>query len=97
MRHGSELRFRPHTKTHKLRLLAQMQLEAGAIGLTVAKGSEAEAITDAGQDVLLAYPPVGVERAARFAERARDRTMRAGVDSLAAIEATSAAANPRSG
>jgi len=86
------VKIRPHTKTHKLRRLAQMQLDTGAIGLTVAKGSEAEAISDPGQDVLLAYPPVGAQRAERFAALARDRTMRAGIDSLTAIEATSAAA-----
>ena len=32
---GVELR--PHTKTHKIREIAQMQLDAGAIGITVAK------------------------------------------------------------
>jgi D-serine deaminase-like pyridoxal phosphate-dependent protein len=86
------VKVRPHTKTHKLRQLARMQLEAGAIGLTVAKGGEAEVLSDPGQDVLLAYPPVGVERAERFAALARDRTMRAAIDSLTAIEVTSAAA-----
>ena len=49
-------------------------------------------MSDPGQDVLLAYPPVGVERAERFAALARDRTMRAAIDSLTAIEVTSAAA-----
>ena len=70
------VKIRPHTKTHKLRSLAQMQLDAGAIGLTVAKGSEAEVLSDPGHDVLLAYPPVGEQRAERFAALARDRTMR---------------------
>lgn len=84
--------IRPHTKTHKLRKLAELQLDAGAIGLTVAKVSEAEAISDSGQDVFLAYPPIGEQRADRLAALGRDRTMRAAVDSLAAIEATSAAA-----
>jgi D-serine deaminase-like pyridoxal phosphate-dependent protein len=86
------IKIRPHTKTHKLRELARMQLDAGAAGLTVAKGSEAEAISEPGQDILLAYPPVGERRAERFAVLARDRTMRAAVDSSIAIEVTSAAA-----
>jgi D-serine deaminase-like pyridoxal phosphate-dependent protein len=86
------VKVRPHTKTHKLRDLARMQLEAGAIGITVAKVSEAEVISGPEEDVLLAYPPVGVERAERLASLARDRTMRAGIDSLTAIEAASAAA-----
>jgi D-serine deaminase-like pyridoxal phosphate-dependent protein len=88
--HG--IAVRPHAKTHKSREIAQLQLAAGAIGLTVAKVSEAEALTDPGQDVLLAYPPVGIERATRLARLARDRTVRAAVDSVAAIEQVSVAA-----
>src|SRR4051812_20633856 len=75
------IKLRPHTKTHKLRELARLQLEAGAIGLTVAKVGEAEVISDPGQDVLMAYPPVGEQRAERLAVLARDRTVRAAVDS----------------
>ena len=86
------IKIRPHTKTHKLRRLAQMQLNAGAIGLAVAKVSEAEVLSDPGQDVLLAYPPVGEQRAERLAALARDRTMRAAIDSSVAIEVVSAAA-----
>ncbi len=86
------IKVRPHTKTHKLRHLAHMQLRAGAIGLTAAKVSEAEVISDPGQDVLLAYPPVGRFRAERLAALARDRTVRAAVDSLTAIEMMSAVA-----
>jgi len=37
--HG--LRLRPHTKTHKSIRLAKRQLQSGAVGLTVAKVSEA--------------------------------------------------------
>ena len=69
-----------------------MQLEAGAIGVTVAKIGEAEVISAANTDILVAYPPVGHSRAARLATLARDRTIRAAVDSIAAIEEMSAAA-----
>jgi D-serine deaminase-like pyridoxal phosphate-dependent protein len=86
------LNVRPHTKTHKMRALAEMQLEAGATGITVAKVSEAEVISKPGLDVLVAYPPIGKSRAARLATLARDRTIRAAVDSLAAIEEMSSAA-----
>jgi D-serine deaminase-like pyridoxal phosphate-dependent protein len=85
--------IRPHTKTHKSREIAELQLAAGAIGLTVAKVSEAEAITRPGDDVLLAYPPVGVQRADRLAQLAHDRTVRAAIDSLTAIEQASSAAH----
>ena len=46
--------LRPHTKTHKIPEIARMQLEAGAIGITVAKVGEAEVLP--GDDVLIAYP-----------------------------------------
>ena len=72
--------------------LARVQLESGAVGLAVAKVGEAEVISDAGQDVLLAYPPIGPSRAARFANLAHDRTMRAAVDSFLAVEEVAAAA-----
>jgi D-serine deaminase-like pyridoxal phosphate-dependent protein len=88
--HG--IKVRPHTKTHKMCALAEMQLEAGANGVTVAKVSEAEVISAANADVLVAYPPIGQLRAGRLATLARDRTVRAAVDSKAAIEAMSAAA-----
>src|SRR5262245_17138525 len=86
------IKIRPHTKTHKSRYLAALQLDAGACGITCAKVSEVERISDAGQDVLLAYPPVGAHRAERLAALARDRTVRAAVDSLTAVTAASDAA-----
>ena len=49
---GVELR--PHVKTHKIPEIARMQLDAGAIGITVAKVGEAEVLP--GDDVLIAYP-----------------------------------------
>jgi D-serine deaminase-like pyridoxal phosphate-dependent protein len=86
------IHIRPHTKTHKMRSLAQMQIDAGAIGLTAAKASEAEVISSPLQDVFVAYPPIGGTRAARLAALARDRTVRASVDSLIAIREMSEAA-----
>jgi D-serine deaminase-like pyridoxal phosphate-dependent protein len=90
---GVGIKVRPHTKTHKLRRLAVMQLEAGANGLAVAKVGEAETISGPDEDVLLAYPPVGIARAERLAELARTRTVRAAVDTLTAVELASAAAH----
>ena len=86
------INIRPHTKTHKSRFLSRLQTEAGAIGITIAKVSEAEQLSEPNQDVLLAYPPVGVSRADRLAALARDRTVRAAVDSLAAVKTASEAA-----
>jgi D-serine deaminase-like pyridoxal phosphate-dependent protein len=66
---------RPHTKTHKLPEIARIQLEAGAVGVQVAKLGEAEVMADAGiEDILVGYPIVGERKLARLgdlAERAR--------------------------
>src|SRR5436305_1542000 len=45
-KHG--IAFRPHIKTHKMPPIAQLQIEAGAVGLTCAKLGETEVIADAG-------------------------------------------------
>jgi D-serine deaminase-like pyridoxal phosphate-dependent protein len=55
--HG--LGWRPHVKTHKSPVLARMQIEAGAVGLTVATPREAEVMAPVCDDLLLAHPPVG--------------------------------------
>jgi len=55
--------LRPHIKTHKIPELAKMQLDAGAVGITCAKLSEAEVMADAGiKDIFLAYPLVEKEK-----------------------------------
>ncbi len=50
--------LRPHVKTHKCSALAKMQIEAGAIGVCVAKVSEAEVLVKAGIDRILITGPV---------------------------------------
>jgi len=55
-RAGKDLR--PHAKTHKCSALARRQIEAGAIGVCVAKVSEAEALVKAGIDNILITGPV---------------------------------------
>lgn len=48
---------RPHIKTHKSIEIANRQMKAGAIGLTVTKVGEAEVLVEAGiKDILIAYP-----------------------------------------
>ena len=74
---GVELR--PHVKTHKIREIAQMQLDAGAIGITVAKVGEAEVLP--GDDVLVAYPLVKA-KLPRLRELARTRLEKVAVDSV---------------
>ena len=74
---GVELR--PHVKTHKIPEIAQMQLDAGAIGITVAKLGEAEVLP--GEDVLVAYPLMK-EKVPRLRELAKTRRVKVAVDSV---------------
>ncbi|NWQ41442.1 D-TA family PLP-dependent enzyme [Bacillus sp. EB106-08-02-XG196] len=49
--------YRPHIKTHKSVKIAQLQVAAGAVGITTAKISEAEVMAAGGiKDILIAYP-----------------------------------------
>jgi len=59
--------MRPHIKSHKTPIIAQMQMKAGAIGITCAKIGEAEAMAAAGiEDIMIAYPIVGPDKVERF-------------------------------
>src|SRR4029078_8951735 len=72
--------LRPHTKTHKIPEIAQMQLDAGAIGITVAKIGEAEVLP--GDDVLVAYP-LGTAKLPRMKELTKTRRrVKVAVDSV---------------
>lgn len=88
--HG--LKLRPHTKTHKSTLLAKMQLDQGAGGLTVAKPGEAKVMAEVGDDILMAYPAVDPARCAELAELAKTKTIRVGIDSTYAADQLNAAA-----
>jgi len=75
--------LRPHAKTHKCPEIARLQLEAGAVGLTVATIGEAEVFAEHGvEDLFIAYPLWLTEDAVR---RLRDLSGRVdlaiGVDS----------------
>jgi D-serine deaminase-like pyridoxal phosphate-dependent protein len=81
------LGLRPHAKTHKIREIARRQLDAGAVGLTVATIGEAEVFAAAGcDDLFVAYPlwpsGSGARRLAAVAERAR---VAVGVDSVEGV------------
>jgi D-serine deaminase-like pyridoxal phosphate-dependent protein len=82
---GFGVGLRPHTKTHKIPEIARMQLDAGAIGITVAKLGEAEVLP--GDDVLVAYPVVGSAKAERLRRLAERRRMTVVVDSIEAARA----------
>src|SRR5713101_6699324 len=61
--------WRPHSKAHKTPEIAQMQIIAGAIGVTCAKLSEAEVMAAAGiRDILIANQIVGPIKIARLVQ-----------------------------
>mgnify|MGYP002381831360 CR=1 FL=1 len=88
-----QLRLRPHTKTHKSSVIARMQLELGAAGLTVAKVGEAEVMLRAEPaDLLVAYPVIGERKLRRLLEVARHAQVTVALDSLEAAQGLSDAA-----
>lgn len=72
---GGVDRLRPHCKTHKMREIARMQLDAGVARHKCATIAEAEMLALAGaKDILLAYNPVGpnIRRIVRFLQKFPD-------------------------
>ena len=64
---AAEVANRPHIKTHKSPMLAQMQVAAGAKGVTCQKIGEAEVMADGGiDDILISYNLLGEEKMARL-------------------------------
>ena len=68
----SGVTLRPHTKTHKMPVLAKLQVAAGAKGIAVAKVGEAEVMAANGlTDIFIANEPVGeikLQRLKKLAE-----------------------------
>ena len=84
--------LRPHTKAHKTPEVARMQLDRGAVGLTVAKVGEAEVMAAAGlDDILIAYPIFGRDRSIGW-PLARDRNVLVSLDNEGTAEGLSRAA-----
>lgn len=82
--HGISLR--PHTKTHKSKLLAQKQLDTGAVGLTVVKPGEARVMADLDAEMLIAYPSVTRAFLDAIREGLAESRVTIALDSLEAIE-----------
>lgn len=78
---GSGKQWRPHAKAFKSPAIAQALIRAGAIGVTVAKVSEAEVMAAGGiSDILIAHLVVGRSKAARLAALQRQAHVKATVD-----------------
>ena len=87
------VKLRPHGKTHKCVEIARRQIEAGAVGLTLAKIGEAEVMAQAGVgDLFLAYEVIGAPKLPRLIALARQVRVRVGVDSAEGAEPLARAA-----
>jgi len=77
--------LRPHVKTHKCLEIARLQLDAGAVGITVATVGEAETFVRAGfDDVFIAFPLwLDDLRAGRLRDLTAEATVTIGIDSPA--------------
>ena len=89
--HG--LANRPHIKTHKIPAIAQMQVDAGAVGITCQKIGEAEVMAAAGlRDIFLPYNILGEAKLNRLMQLARRITLSVTVDSAVVARGLSGAA-----
>jgi len=84
---------RPHIKTHKIPEIAQMQMDAGAIGITCQKVSEAEVMADAGfTDIFIPYNIIGDSKLNRLIALAKKATVSVTADSVFVIRGLASAA-----
>jgi D-serine deaminase-like pyridoxal phosphate-dependent protein len=79
---------RPHIKTHKSPVIAKMQVEAGAKGITCQKIGEAEVMAAAGlDDILISYNLLGEEKMARLGRLLADgKTVTVAADNPTVID-----------
>lgn len=88
-----EIANRPHVKTHKIPAIAQLQMAAGAVGITCQKVSEAEVMADAGfTDIFIPYNIVGGRKLGRLMTLAARITVSVTADSAVVIRGLSNAA-----
>ncbi|HEV2300697.1 MAG TPA: DSD1 family PLP-dependent enzyme [Stellaceae bacterium] len=84
---GSEVRLRPHAKTHKCPVIAQKQVALGAVGVCVQKVGEAEAMVYGGvQDVFVTNEIVGMPKLRRLAALAHNARIGVCVDDEGQVE-----------
>lgn len=86
--------LRPHAKTHKLPIIAHWQMRAGAVGIAVAKVSEAEVMAASGvQSIFIANQIVTPSKIRRLVALARWISVSIGVDSREGAEMLSRCAS----
>jgi 3-hydroxy-D-aspartate aldolase len=90
---GSQVRLRPHAKTHKCPVIALKQMELGAIGVCVQKVGEAEAMVYGGvKNVLVTNEIVGHQKLRRLAALAHSAEIGVCADDRGQVEALDEAA-----
>ncbi len=92
-----EVQLRPHAKIHHATpQIAWKQMQAGAIGMTCAKLTEAEALCAAGiRDILIANQIVGKRKIERLVNLAAQCDVKVAVDSLENAQTIALAASQR--
>ena len=85
------LNLRPHIKTHKIPMFAKMQIEAGAVGITCQKISEAESMITSGgiDDVLITYNILGETKLKRLLALSQKVRLSVVADNLQCIQGLS--------
>ncbi len=83
---------RPHIKTHKIPEIARLQMDAGAVGITCQKVSEAEVMVDAGFDnIFIPYNILGESKLKRLMRLAARATVSVTADSAVVVQGLSKA------
>lgn len=90
------VKLRPHLKSHKIPEIARLQVEKGAVGVTVAKLGEAEVMAQAGiYDLLIANQITSPAKISRLLDLAERVKVGVAVDSLEGAKNLSEAAEAR--
>ncbi len=90
--HDAGVALRPHSKTHKSARIAQMQIDAGAVGICAVTLGEAEMLVEAGVRGVLITSPVIAAKAERLAIlNARADGLMVVVDNAANVDQLAAA------
>ena len=94
---GTQLKLRPHYKSHKCAAIARMQMQNGAVGMTCAKLDEALDLADSGiNDILIANQITDPQKISRMAYLANSCRLSVCVDNeknIADIEKAAALAD----
>ena len=84
---------RPHIKTHKIPAIAKLQMDAGAVGITCQKVSEAEVMAAAGfDDIFITYNIMGESKLRRLMSLAARVNLSVTADSAFTVRGLSKAA-----